>query len=63
MSTDPKPRSSSLLGRIVADLLRPTRRRADTDVDFRPPPGPGPDVIGGWERRPHVSGAQGDDVR
>ena len=48
---------SSLLGRLTRALLPSDRR---TDVDFRPVTRPGPDVIAGWERRPHVPGSQDD---
>jgi len=46
----------------VARALLPGDKR--TDVDFRPIEKPQPDVIAGWERRPHVPGSQDSpDVR
>jgi hypothetical protein len=55
----------SLFERLTRALLpdKPDKRDDRTDVDFRPLTRPGPDVIAGWERRPHVPGAQGGDVR
>jgi len=51
----------NLLARLARGLLPDDKR---TDVDFRPVTRPGPDVIAGWERRPHVPGSQDDrDVR
>jgi hypothetical protein len=54
-----------LFERLARALLpdKHTKRDDRTDVDFRPLPRPGPDVISGWEGRPHVPGAQGGDVR
>ena len=43
---------------LLAGALLP---RDKTDVDFRPPPEQGRDVIAGWESRPHVPGSQDDD--
>jgi hypothetical protein len=52
---------SSLI-KSLTRVLRPEDRR--TDVDFRPLNRPGPDVVAGWERRPHVPGSQdGGHVR
>jgi hypothetical protein len=47
----------SLLARLARGLLPDDNR---TDVDFRPVTRPGPDVIAGWETRPHVPGSQDD---
>ncbi len=47
------------LGKLIASVTRtmlPKGRR--TDVDPRPVTRPGPDVVAGWERRPHVPGSQ-----
>jgi hypothetical protein len=54
-------RLSSLITGLTRALLPENKR---TDVDFRPLERPQPDVIAGWERRPHVPGSQdGRDVR
>jgi hypothetical protein len=46
----------------LIDILTGRRLpRERTDVDFRPPPQPEPDVIAGWERPPRVPGANHDD--
>jgi hypothetical protein len=37
--------------------------RDRTDVDFRPPPEQGRDVIAGWEEPPRVPGSNEDQVR
>ena len=47
------------LGKLIQSVTRtllPKDKR--TDVDFRPVTRPGPDVVAGWERRPHVPGSQ-----
>jgi hypothetical protein len=52
---------SNLIERLTRGLIPEDKR---TDVDFRPLRRPQPDVIAGWETRPHVPGAQdGRDVR
>jgi hypothetical protein len=52
-----------LIGKLISGLLGPKHRPpVETDVDFRRLP-ERPDVVGGWERRPHVPGARHDEVR
>jgi hypothetical protein len=46
---------SSLITGLTRALLPEDKR---TDVDFRPLKRPQPDVVAGWERRPHVPGSQ-----
>ena len=54
-------RLSNLLAGLTRALLPEDKR---TDVDFRPLKKPQPDVVAGWERRPHVPGSQDrPDVR
>jgi hypothetical protein len=52
------------VGRLIAGVVREPRvPRDQTDVDFRRPPQPRPDVIAGHESKPRVPGAKYDDVR
>lgn len=48
---------SNLITGLTRALLPGNKR---TDVDFRPLTRPQPDVVAGWERRPHVPGSQDD---
>jgi hypothetical protein len=64
MGINPKALALGVLGGIVAGVLaRKAIPRDRTDVDFRPVPQPGPDVIGGHETRPHVPGSESTQDR
>jgi hypothetical protein len=58
MGINPKALVFGVLGGIVVSVLsKKFLPRDRTDVDFRPLPQPGPDVIAGHETRPHVPGS------
>jgi hypothetical protein len=58
MGINPKALAIGLIGGLVAGIVTKKMLPRDrTDVDYRPLPQPGPDVIGGHESRPHVPGS------